>query len=123
MAIGVPAPAVLVDQPGSRVALGAGLGGGDLGGLQRGRDHHQPVALSGQQLLGGAQRGGLAGTSGAFDHDEPPVAGQGADDGGLGRVDPDQSAPADARPAGWLRRTSRDPGDYVGLDIEHLRRA
>ena len=40
VAVVVPAPAVLVDQPGGRVSVGAGLGGGDLGRLQRRGHHH-----------------------------------------------------------------------------------
>ena len=43
VAVVVPAPAVLVDQPGGGVPVGADLGGGDLGGLQGRGHHHQPM--------------------------------------------------------------------------------
>jgi hypothetical protein len=83
------------------VTVGAGLVGGDLGGLQRRCHHHQPVAVLRQQVVGRAQGRGLPGARGSFDHHELPVAGQDPDHGSLGRVDPDQTAPPDAhRPGG-----------------------
>ena len=72
-------------------------------------------------FLDRAQGRGLPGSGGTFDHDQWSVAGQGADHGGLGRVDPDQAASADPGLAGRLRRPARDPGEDVGLDVEDLR--
>ena len=122
VAVAVPAPPVLVDQPGGGVPFGAGLGGGDLRGLQRRCHHHQSTTLLREQFLRRAQGGGLSGTGRAFDHDQGSIAGQGPDDGRLGRVDPDQSPPADACPAGWPRSPARDPGDEIRLDLEDPRR-
>ena len=51
-----------------------------------------------------------------------PSAGQDTDHRGLGRVDPDQAAPADAGFAGWLGSAASDPGDEVSLSAEDLRR-
>ena len=120
--ISVPTPAVLVDQPSGGVACGAGLGGGDLGCLQRGRDHHQPTLLPSQHLLGGAQGRRLSGPGGAFDHDQCSATGQDADHRGLGRVHPHQATPAQPDYVSGLRRSSRDPGDEIRLDLENLRR-
>ena len=96
----VPAPAVLVDQPGRGVALGAGLRGGDLGRLQRRRHHQQPVPLPSQQGLRRPQRGGLARTGRALDDHQVAVTGQGAHDGSLGGVDPRQPTPLKAESSG-----------------------
>ena len=98
----VPAPAVLVDQPGGGVPVGAGLRGGDLGRLQRRRHHQQPVPLPCQQVLRRPQRGGLAGTGRALDDHQLAVTGQGADDGGLGGVDPRQPSTLQPDPPGGL---------------------
>ena len=51
VAVAVPPPPVLVDQPRCGVAVGAGLGGGNLRPLQCGRDHHHPLATLGSAAL------------------------------------------------------------------------
>ena len=61
---------MLVDQPGSGAAVRAGLGGGDLSGLQGRSHHHQSMPLERQQLMNRPQGGGLTGARGTFDHDE-----------------------------------------------------
>ena len=116
----VPAPAVLVDQPGGRVPVGAGLRGGDLGRLQRRRHHQQPMSLPRQHGLRRPQRGGLAGTGRALHDHQLAVTRQGADDGGLGGVDPRQPSPLQPDPPGGLLGTAGEAVQEVRLHLHHL---
>ena len=100
--------------------VGAGLRGGDLGRLQRRRHHQQPMSLPCQHGLRRPQRGGLAGTGRALHDHQLAVTGQGADDGGLGGVDPRQPSPLQPDPSGWLLRTAGEATDEVRLDLHHL---
>jgi hypothetical protein len=66
------------------------------------------------------QRGGLARTGRAFDDDQLAVAGQGADDGRLGGVDPHQPSPLQPDPPGGLFGATREAVHEVCLHVHHL---
>ncbi len=112
----VPAPPVLVDQPGGRVSLGAGLTRGDVGGLHR-RGHHDQLPTVVRQVLSDrAQHRGLACSGGSLDDHEGRGARQRAD-----RVVMDGLFLVRVEAVGTLQiggviGASGDPGDEVTLD-------
>ncbi len=107
-AVVVPAPAVLMGQPGGGVGVGAGLLGGDVGGLEGGGDHDQPLVAHLEHRGRGGQGGGLPGAGGALDHDQGAGAGQRGDHQSLGVVElasrDHRSRPARGGPAGGRGR-------------------
>ena len=120
VALVVPPPSVLVDQPRGRAAGGAGLPASDLGGLQRRGDHHQPMPAPGQQCSGGGEGGGLPGPGGTLDHEKRAVAGQGRHGGRLLVVEPGATVFVQPRELRRLTGPPVQPGEDVVLDLQHL---
>ena len=119
-AVAVPAPPVLVGQPGGGERLGAGLQLGDVGSLQRGRDHHHAFVAHLRHRAGHGQRGGLPDPGRTLDHQQTAGADQRGDHQPLGPVQLLPAEPGADRggPAG-LVAAGGEPLDHVGLHGEH----
>ncbi len=110
----VPAPAVGEDEGRRRPGGRADLRAGDLGGLQRRGDHHQPPPLPLEQVTGSGQRGGLARPGRALHDDQPPVAGQGGDRRGLTGVQAPDNAGRQRRQPRCIRAVADRRGRRTG---------